>query len=205
MNLVELAEQSYEKFGEKLSLIFNDQEYTNLQLLKSANKLANGLNKLGIKRGDKVLVMLMNSPEVIISYQAIMRTGAVIVPVIFLLGHREVAHIMKNSEAVAIITTKQLLPNVLDARKGIKALKHVIVVEDEDLPETKSISKITAECSEDLPSIKIKDHDLAVILYTSGTTGLPKGVMLTHHNLYSNAVSSYMLDPERKSNNVQLL
>ncbi|MEE9556385.1 MAG: AMP-binding protein, partial [Candidatus Adiutricales bacterium] len=67
MNLVELADQSYERFGEHTKIIFNDVEYTNLNLVKSANKLAKALMNLGVLPGDKVAVMLMNSPDVLVS------------------------------------------------------------------------------------------------------------------------------------------
>jgi len=199
MNLVELAEQNYQKFGEITSLIFNDQEYTNLDLIKSANKLANGLIELGVKPGDRVLVMLMNSPEVLISYQAILRAGGVIIPVVFLLGEKEVAHILENSEAVAIITSNAFMEKVKEARDDIETLRHIIIVEDEDVPGTKKYSDIIANSSDQRPDIDIQEDDMAVILYTSGTTGVPKGVILTHRNLYSNAVdasSVATIDPD---------
>ncbi|MBW2052247.1 MAG: long-chain fatty acid--CoA ligase [Deltaproteobacteria bacterium] len=189
MNLVDLAEQNYEMFGEITTIIFNDKEYTNVELFKSANKLANGLMKLGVKPQDKVLVMLMNSPDVIISYQGILRAGGIIIPVVFLLGEKEVAHILKNSEAVAIITSAAFMEKVKIAKEGIDTLKHVIIVEDEDIPGTIKYSELLAENSDEKPDVDIKEDDLAVILYTAGTTGVPKGVMLTHKNLYTNAQS----------------
>ena len=194
MNLIELADQNFKQLGEYTTIVFNNQEYTNLHLFNNANRLANGLINLGIKRGDKVLVMLMNAPEVFISYQGILRAGATIIPVIFLLGPREVAHILKNSEAAAIITSNEFLKNINQARQGIDTLKHVIIVEDEDIPGTVYISGLLKDGPDKRPDIDIREDDTAVILYTSGTTGLPKGVMLTHHNLYSNAVESAKVD-----------
>ncbi|MBW2084680.1 MAG: AMP-binding protein, partial [Deltaproteobacteria bacterium] len=190
MNLVELAEQNYEMFGEHTVVIYNDQEYTNVQLFKSANKLAHGLKSLGLRPGDRVLVMLMNSPEVIISYQGILRAGAIIIPVVFLLGEKEVAHILRNSEAAAIITSSAFMEKVKVATEGIETLKHIIILEDEDIPGTIKFSQLLNESPDEKPDVDIKENDLAVILYTAGTTGVPKGVMLTHKNLYSNAVSA---------------
>ena len=82
MNLVELAENNYTKFGKYRSLIFEDKEYTNIEMLVYSRKIANGLKSLGIGPGNKVMVMLNNCPEVLISYQGILRAGSIIVPVI---------------------------------------------------------------------------------------------------------------------------
>jgi long-chain acyl-CoA synthetase len=190
VNLVELAEQNFERFGEYTNIIFNDIEYSNLQLIKSANRLARSLTSLGIKPGDRVLVMLMNSPDVIISYQGILRAGGIIIPLVFLLGVTEINHIMINSEAVAIITTKDFLDKINEAREGVTTLQHIIIVEDVDIPGAIRFSELIERSSDDRPVLEIHEDDLAVILYTSGTTGVPKGVMLTHKNLYSDAYNT---------------
>ncbi len=204
MNLVELAEQHFLKFGEKTSIIFNNRAYSNIELLTSANKLANGLIKRGIKPKDKIIVLLMNSPEVIISYQAIWRTGAVVVPVIFLLGAKDISHIMKNSEATVVITSKEFLETVNEARKNVRSIKHVFVIEEESSSAV-PIRTLLADSSPERPAINIKEDKMAVILYTSGTTGTPKGVVLTHKNLYQNALSISSLDPDRNPDDVSLL
>jgi long-chain acyl-CoA synthetase len=190
MNLVELADQHYRTFGEQVSVIFEGREYTNLQMLRFANKLSNGLKKLGVGLGDRVMVMLMNCPEVLISYQGIMRAGGIIVPVIFLLGELEMNHILKNSGAKVLITSKDFLDKIAKSREGIETLKQVIIVEDEEFPGTIKFWDLINENPEEPLNLEIDEYDLAVILYTSGTTGAPKGVMLTHKNLYTNAVSS---------------
>ncbi len=204
MNLVELADQNIEKFGEITKLIYEDKEYSNLQLIKSANQLAHGLADLAIKPGEKVLVMLLNSPDVLISYQGVLRAGASLIPVIFLLGPKEIAHILKNSEASTIITTASFLENVNQAKEGIDTLKHVIIVEEDEVPGTKTLKSVMENRPETNPDLTFQDEDNAVILYTSGTTGVPKGVMLTHKNLYNNAVSSFKLDPDRDPADVSL-
>ena len=190
MNLVELADQSYQKYGEHTKILYNDVEYTNLELIRSANKLANALIHLGIKAGDRVVVMLINSPDVLVSYQGILRAGGVVIPVAFLLGTTEIEHILRNSEARAIITSSAFVEKIKLASNEITTLEHVIIVDDQDLPGTIKYSELLAQGTEDRPNLEIKEDDLAVILYTAGTTGPPKGVMLTHKNLYSNIESA---------------
>lgn len=190
MNLVELAEDNFKKFGEYRSLIFEDKEYTNTDMLVYSKKIANGLKSLGIGPGNNVVVMLYNCPEVLISYQGILRTGSIIVPVISMLNEKELTHILKNSEAVAIITSRDFLPKVEFAREEIETLKHVIIVEEDHVPEILNFWDLLNKSSDEPISISIKDDDLAVIIYTAGTTGKPKGVMLTHQNLYTSAVNA---------------
>lgn len=189
MNLIELAEQNYQKFDEYVSVIFEEKEYTNLDMLQYSQRLANGLRNLGIHQGDRVVVMLLNCPEVPLSYQGILRAGGIIIPVIFLLQEREIAHILRNSEAAVVVTSKDFLGKVSVAREGISTLKHVVIVDNDDLPETIKFWNLVNESSEEKIPYRIEEDDLAVILYTAGTTGVPKGVMLTHKNLYTNAVN----------------
>ena len=97
------------RFGPYKALIYEDQqdvrEYTNLDIAREAAQLASGLQALGIEKGDRVIVMMLNCPEVIIAYQAIARAGAVIIPVMPLLKGPEVRYIAENSAAKAVITT----------------------------------------------------------------------------------------------------
>ncbi|HUW65542.1 MAG TPA: long-chain fatty acid--CoA ligase [Spirochaetia bacterium] len=204
MNLVELADENYREFGEYPVVVFEEREYTNLQMLVYARKLANGLRGLGIGPGpgDRVVVLLLNCPEVLISYQGILRAGGIIVPVMFRLEAGEIAHILDNSGAAAIITGKDLVPKVDAARKDISSLRHIVIIEDDQVPGTVNFWPLIAASPDDPIPVDIKEDDLAVILYTAGTTGTPKGVMLLHRNLYSNAVSSAAAgDPETRRGN----
>jgi long-chain acyl-CoA synthetase len=99
MSLARLAEDALEKYGEFTALAFEGRQYTNLDQQRAASRLAHVLRRLGVRPGDRVVVMLANCPEVMQSYGAILLCGAVIVPVIFLLGDKEVAHILADSEA----------------------------------------------------------------------------------------------------------
>src|SRR5438874_3660636 len=196
-------------YGEFTALIYEDlqqqevREYTNIQIAREATQLAAGLRRLGIEKGDRVIVMMLNCPEVIISYQAIARAGAVIIPVLPLLKGPEVHYIAENSAAKAVITSPILLPLLRNALVDVPTMKHIISTgiegeeRDESRPYTVRAYKdvVTSGAAfadhylQDLEEVSLAPDDPAVILYTSGTTGHPKGVLLTHRNVVSNAVS----------------
>jgi long-chain acyl-CoA synthetase len=205
--LYDLSIYNCQKYGPFKSLIYEDgqevREYTNVEIAREAIQLAVGLRSLGIENGDRVIVMMLNCPEVVISYQAIARAGAVIIPVLPLLKGPEVHYIAENSAAKAVITSPILLPLLRSALAGVPTLKHIIStgIESEERDEARTYtvhaykdvvmsgSAFADHYLEDLEEVSLAPDDPAVILYTSGTTGHPKGVLLTHRNVVSNAVS----------------
>ena len=190
MNLVTLADENLKMFGEYPFIIFEDVTFTNRQMIHHANGLAGGLKKLGVNKSDNVVVMLPNCPEVLISYQGILRCGAVIVPLIPLLNETELAHILANCEATAMITTHDIFLKNAPMLRTINPLKNIILVDNNTPEGTFLFWSLIRDHSETPALPAIAEEDLAVILYTAGTTSTPKGVMLTHKNLYSNAVNA---------------
>src|SRR5260370_42049377 len=100
-------------------------EYANVEIAREATKLAVGLRRLGIEKGDRVIVMMLNCPEGIISYQAIARAGGVIIPVLPLLKGPEAHYIAQNSAAKAVITSPILLPLLRNALTGFATMNHI--------------------------------------------------------------------------------
>ena len=193
LSLEMLLESNLEKFGEYPMLFFRNQQFTNIETREIANQFAGGLRNRGIKKGDRVMVILPNCPEVVFSYQGINRAGAIIVPVMFTLHPKEIHYIIANSGVKAIITSSPIIGKVRAALKDIQNPPLLITVDhqDEKSDALSFYELLATEYQEDInPSINPSENDKAVILYTSGTTGSPKGVELTHKNLSSNAENS---------------
>jgi long-chain acyl-CoA synthetase len=189
--LEDLLETNITKYGEYPFLFYKERSYTNTDTKVFSDQLANGLSSLGIRKGDRVIVCMPNCPEVLFSYQGITRAGAVIVPVMFMLHPREIHYIALNSGAKAIITSSHIFPNIEKAIEGLPAKPVVIVA---DVPTNEKAYNFYDVMKKIPPQTKdhstINEDDTAIILYTSGTTGNPKGVVLTHKNLFSNASNS---------------
>jgi long-chain acyl-CoA synthetase len=189
VKLKDLLEKNIADFGEYPLLFFKERTLTNVETKNLADQFANGLRRLGIQKGDRVMVCLPNCPEVLISYQGITRAGAIIVPVMFMLHPKELHYIALNSGAKAVITSSYVLQNVEKSLEGLPNRPEVLVVDRPTDNQTKNFYDVMDQSNSTL-SDDIKPEDTAVILYTSGTTGNPKGVLLTHKNLYSNADNS---------------
>lgn len=218
LDLKEATVQNYlkhsaEKYPDKVAIHFMGKELTYRQVYNYAKKLAAYLQTLGIEKGDRVAIMLPNTPQAIISYYAILMAGGIVVQTNPLYMERELEYQMKDSGAKAIITLDILFPRVSKVIANTD-LENVIVTAIKDyLPFPKNlvypfiqkkqygiIVNVKHEGQNHLfteimkqPAGQIKEYDfdfeedLALLQYTGGTTGFPKGVMLTHKNLVANA------------------
>ncbi len=162
-NLARLAEETLERNGDYDSLWFEGTWHRSGELFERAQRVAAGLVELGVKPGDRVVVYAMNSPEVPLVYNAIWRAGGVVTPVIFLLPRAELGHVLSDSEPSLVVAS----PELADAVEGVR------MVTMDELPE-----------ADPAPIVPRADDDLAALMYTGGTTGRAKGVMLSHANLW---------------------
>lgn len=182
MNIAELALKNL-AVGEHISYIFEGREITNVEMDRAARKLGNGLKKLGVARGDRVIMQMPNCPEVLQSFQAIWRIGAIALPINYLVGQEEINFIYQNSAVHTVITSPDYLDKVKIAQSKSGVVKNIIMVADKAYEGTHDFRKLLDESSDDLEMAKTADDDVATMIYTSGTTGTPKGVMLTHAGL----------------------
>ena len=191
MNVGIFAQENIERFGEYVILTFEGRDYTNVESLQNIERLARALKGLGVKPGDRVMVLLPNCPEVVTSYQAILRIGAVVMPVFFLLQPEEVRHIINDSRPVVAFTSIPFMEKITEAAAGIPSLKHLILVgEKVDLPNVLWFDDLMDNNLPECEFYNAADNEMAALLYTSGTTGVPKGVMLSHSNIYNDAIAA---------------
>jgi long-chain acyl-CoA synthetase len=196
-NLARLADDCLARLGDHESLIFEGQTFRSAEMHGRARRVAGGLADLGVEPGERIVVLMANCPEVLVSYNAIWRAGAVVTPVVFLTSAVELRHILVNSGAVAIVTTPELLPIVVDAAAGEPALRHIIVAGAHSATAASGGPRLVdfhdLEAAEPRPLVQRRDDDLAALMYTGGTTGRAKGVALSHANLWSCARSAWQV------------
>jgi 2-aminobenzoate-CoA ligase len=167
--------------GGSTGVLFEDQRMTYSQLLTQANKLGNALRELGVKEGDRVILRTPNIPPALVANFAILKLGAVCTPTSPLFSRAEIAHVANDSEAVALIVSAALLAELEAAREDLKTVSHIIVVggEPADMKAKGYIpySELLQSGAAALEPVRRKRDDVAILLYTSGTTGRPKGTV----------------------------
>jgi long-chain acyl-CoA synthetase len=187
MNIAHHVERGHHLFPDKIALIFEDKSYTYKQLDQLANRVANGLRGLGIHKGDRVALFLPNIPEFVISYLGILKIGAIAVSVNVMLKTAEVSYILNDCAAKAIITTESLSEQVSEV--GLAELQYILIAEGR-ANKGISLAQLMANASPDACAVEMDCQAPACILYTSGTTGFPKGATLSHGNVVSNIYSA---------------
>lgn len=182
MNLAELIKNQAQERGDRVFAIWHDQEMTWGQMDGAASKLAAGLAEQGIGKGDVVALLIPNIPPYLISYFAIQKLGAVVLPINLLLKPNEVSYILNDSGAKMVVALDMMIPLVDAARKDTPDLEKVVVIGAE-VPEWGiSYAEVAAGDPSGLTEPAINGDDTCTLMYTSGTTGAPKGAMITHSN-----------------------
>jgi len=189
MSMVELLESVTESFGDDDAIIFGQDQISYRQLNSQANRIACVLTqKFGVGRGDRVAVLLKNHPKYAAALFGIFKAGAAALPVNTFLAAEELKFILDDSE-VSLVLTSSDFDKVIDSVRNLGTNAKFVMV-DEDAEGDKSLPQLSADMSPENPAVSVGDDDVAMFVYTSGTTGKPKAAMLTHNNLCANVKSS---------------
>lgn len=175
------------KFADKTAAVYFDTRYTYEQLEKRVNRLANGLLEMGFHRGDKIAYLVYNSIEGLEIIQALLRVGITLVPINYRLDPSNTEYIINHCDASCLIVGEDLLDTVkplMPKLRNIAPARYIVVGEKSD--GFLQYEHILAKSSEEYPEVDVRATDIAYIAYTSGTTGLPKGVVTSQRGLMNN-------------------
>ncbi len=191
LNLAHFLHLVAQEHAEKTAVIYDDYRFSYQEVLAYARRVANVLHARGINRGDKVAMMIPNTPHFPIIYFGTLLAGAVVVPVNCLLKGHEIHYYLEDSDAKVFFTWVDFLDESIKGMEEAETCQHLIVVSyPDDFKDPvlgESFNKVVMQASPDFDMVETMPDDTAVILYTSGTTGHPKGAELTHFNMFFNA------------------
>lgn len=203
LNLASIIEHHARLTPEREAVIWNEMRFSYGQLNGLANRVANALVEMNVGLGDKVALICPNLPFFPIVYYGILKAGAAVVPMNVLFKEREIAYHLSDSDAKAVFVFEGTdeLPMAQTAKKAfdeVETCEHFIVMTANPLgkspfEDAKTLTEITADKPETFETIPTAPDDTCAILYTSGTTGQPKGAELSHLNIYMNANVSWAL------------
>ena len=169
------------------ALIFNDRTFTFQELNQRSNKTANALLDLGVKQGDRIGLLMFNSNEFVETYFAASKIGAVLVPLNVRLAAPEMDFIL-NDCGVSEFFFGSAFEEIVGEMKYPEKVRHRICAGPSALPDTIDYEAFIDKAGDEEPDISLNEDDLNVVMYTSGTTGNPKGAMLTHKGMYFGGV-----------------
>lgn len=207
MNLSSQLHETARGNADKPAYFFMGEKSTYGELDTAITRFASGLKQLGVKEGDHIALLLGNSPHFVIGLYGALRLGAIVIPINPIYTADEIGYILNNGDVKLVIGLDLMVPLAEKMHQLLPKVEHYIICEtipnsnwEEDAkqlsvsPKMKSFTRIVAQGDPAFQGPSLSDDDVAIILYTSGTTGKPKGAMLTHRNLYSNAkdVADYL-------------
>lgn len=187
MDVRKVLEKTVSRFTAKPALVFKDEKISFAQLQERSLKLARALADLGIGKGDKVAIYLPNCPEYAYSYLAVFCLGAVGVPLDYMLKEDELVSCLEHSESKVLIAKPKGDVVLSSLKNRLPSLEKMILVaasaSDFTVENMVSYENIMVAGQASLPYAKITDKDSSLIMYTSGTTGRPKGILLNYKHL----------------------
>ncbi|MBU1871704.1 MAG: long-chain fatty acid--CoA ligase [Candidatus Omnitrophica bacterium] len=199
-NLIEMLNLTAAMYPNQVALYCLDKKLTYAELASTSDRLAHGLQNLGLAEASRLGIFLSNSIEFIIAYFAIIKAGFTVVPINNMFKQPEAEFIIQDAQIPAVITCLNFLNVIAPLKSKEGYLKHLILI-DGVTEDSLNFYEIIERTKAGLKPARVNKESVASILYTSGTTGQPKGAMLTHNNFLSNSVACITAIKARKSDN----
>lgn len=200
MNTTEFLAISTAICPNKTAIIFEDKRFTFNDLNERTNQLASSLLRLGVKKGDRVALLQVNSNQCVETYFAAAKIGAIYIPLNFRAKVPELTFILNNSEADTLFVGERYLSVIKEAKRSIPALKNVISI-DKKVADLLYYEDLIASGSPEDIHVDVSDDDTTILLYTAGTTGMPKGVLLPHKSFSVYVVENFIIPQNRRGGN----
>jgi fatty-acyl-CoA synthase len=189
--LNQFLDRAVSLYGEKKAIYSEDKDLTYAELNARVNRLSAGLNKLGVEKGDRVAYLAPNSIEMLEGFYGVFQVGGVMVPLNIRLKPEDYLFILNHSESKILFVDQDLYHLIQPIKDQLESVEHIIVHYKEDNVDELGYDDWLEQHSEHpYDRVDLDENDVCSLLYTSGTTGNPKGVMLTHRNNYLHALST---------------
>ena len=186
MNVSNIIKRHVANNPEKTAIIFGDRRISYAELDLLINRAAKGIKELGFKKGDLLSLFLPSLPELIIAYMGTVRAGVTLNLVNAMLQKTEVAYILNDCRSRGVLVDEKRLSIIEGVLPEVKSLTDVILLEEQEGGKYPSFKSMLTEGSGEFDAEGTKGSDICHLMYTSGTTGWPKGVMATHLNIWHN-------------------
>jgi len=183
VNLRAMLEEVAKRYGRKTAIALGDRRLSYAELDEASNKVANALIKMGVSKGDRVAMLLPNSPEFVVIYFGAVKIGAVAVPLDTKYKVGELVSVFGDAQPNVLVTESPFLDSLVPIIPRLKYIEHVIDLSARYKGRFFSYQEIMAKSSPQKVRMELESEDTASILYTSGPTTRPRGVVLTRHSL----------------------
>ena len=190
MNIGRLLTKAAQSFPENLAVTHGKRRQNYREFNHRANQFANALRALDVEPGNNVAILMYNCPEMLEAMFGSFKAGCAAVPINFRLHPREFAYILNHCEAKTVLISSEFNEPILDIRVDIPGVEHIITVADAR-DEILDYEVLVSSQSKSFTDAEVDYADVAWLFYTSGTTGQPKGAMLSHRNLLAMTMSFY--------------
>lgn len=172
-------------YSKKIGLVDGKKRFSYGEINSRVNRLSNALRDLGFDRGDKIAIMAENCHQFVETYFAIAKAGLVIVPVNARFSAEEASYIINHSDSAVLIVQEHLKSVIGDLKESMPKVKHIISIGKGD-QGVQAYEDLLANSTDKEPDVVIHPDDVMMIMYTSGATGVPKGVLTSHRNIMAN-------------------